>query len=587
MIRLALSLSAAAIALLAAACGEPAPPDASPYAAHDAQPARETEVMVAAADPRAVEAGLDVLEAGGDAVDAAIAVQAVLGLVEPQSSGIGGGAFMLRYDASTGEVTVYDGRETAPAGADETLFLDGAGEPLDFLEAWVSGKSVGTPGVIAMLAMAHDEHGALPWASGFDAAIAHAETGFAIAPRLAEAIDRIRQFSPLDEREATAAYFYAPDGEPLPEGHVLTNPAYAETLRAIAADWRNFYTGEIAQGMVEAAAAEPNPGALSLSDLDSYTPLKREAICQPYRDWTLCSAPPPSSGAVATNVILRLLERFDMAANGPDTVLGWHLFTEASRLAYADRDRYVGDPAFADVPTAGLTDAGYIAERAALIDPASAIERVTHGTPPGAPEAAEDGTNDQPGTSHFSIIDADGDVVSMTTTIESAFGAHRMTGGFLLNNELTDFAFEPFDAEGRLRANAPAAGKRPRSSMSPTIVLDEGGRFVAATGSPGGNSIVAYTAKSLLGLLDWQLSAQQAADLPSLVARGDVARVEPGLFDPAIIEGLEALGHDVQESSRVSSRIHTILRRPDGTLEGGADRNGDGVAMSRRVQPQD
>jgi len=581
-------LCAAGLGFALVACGEPAPPDVSPYATSQENRTPSTvEVMVSAADPRAVEAGLNVLEAGGDAVDAAIAVQAVLGLVEPQSSGIGGGAFLVRYDAETKEVVVYDGRETAPAQADETLFLDGAGEPLGFLEAWVSGKSVGTPGVIAMLAMAHEDHGALDWAAGFSAAIEHAENGFAIAPRLAAAIERFKPITPLDERPETAAYFYDEAGEPLPEGHVLFNPDYAETLRAVAADWRDFYTGDIAQGMVDATAAEPNPGALSLTDLANYAPIKREAICQPYREWTLCSAPPPSSGAVATNVILRLLERFDMAAAGPDTVLGWHLFIEASRLAYADRDRYVGDPAFADVPVAGLTDADYIAARSALIDPQSAIERVTHGTPPGAPQAAEDATNDQPGTSHFVVVDADGDVVSMTTTIESAFGSHRMTGGFLLNNELTDFAFVATDEDGRLRANAPAAGKRPRSSMSPTIVLDEDGGFVAATGSPGGNSIVAYTAKSLVALLDWELSAQEAADLPNIVARGDVARIEPGL-DASIVDGLEMLGHDVQESSRVSSRIHSVRRLPDGTLEGGADGRGDGAATARRAPaPQD
>lgn len=579
--RPAFALSAA---LLLAACNEETPPDASPYASRSAQEAVGAQVMVAAADPRAVEAGLDILEAGGDAVDAAIAVQTVLGLVEPQSSGIGGGAFLVRYDASTREVAVYDGRETAPAAADENLFLDAAGEPMTFLDAWVSGRSVGTPGVIAMLAMAHEEHGSLPWSGGFDAAIVHAEGGFTIAPRLAEAIRGVSAFSPLDERPDTRAYFFDAAGEPLEEGAVLVNAAYADTLRAIAQDWRNFYTGALAQAMVEAVAAEPEPGLLSLADLEAYRPVKREAICQPYREYRLCSAPPPSSGAVAANVILRLLERFDMAAAGPDTVLGWHLFTEASRLAYVDRDRYVGDPAFADVPTAGLTDAGYIARRSGLIDPESAIERVTHGTPPGAPVAAEDGTEDSPGTSHFVVVDADGDVVSMTTTIESAFGAHRMAGGFLLNNELTDFAFEPRDADGRLRANAPAAGKRPRSSMSPTIVLDREGNFVAATGSPGGNSIVGYTAKSLLGLLDWGLSAQEAADLPNLIARGDVARVEANLPED-IVEGLRALGHEVEVSGRVASRIHTVRRLPDGSLEGGADSRGDGSAEGRTVRP--
>lgn len=559
--------------LTACADSEPArAPDSGPAAGNE-------EAMVAAAHPLAVEAGLEVLRRGGDAVDAAVAVQAVLGLVEPQSSGIAGGAFMIRYDAQSGATTVYDGRETAPAAVTEDHWLDENGEPLAYLEAWQSGQATGTPGVIAMLAMAHDEHGRLDWAAGFQAGIAHAEEGFPLSGRTSSLAARVAQFSQLSRREPARSYFYDEEGNAHPEGFIRTNPAYADTLRAIARDWRNFYTGEIAEQIVATASENPRGGMLTLEDLAGYEPVRREALCVPYRIWRVCSAPPPSSGAVAVGAILTLLEGYEMSAFGPDTVEGWHLFIEASRLAYADRDRYVGDPAFADVPVAGLLDHDYLTDRRRLISVDQTIPAISHGRPPGAPDVSADTTPNNPGTTHYSIRDTFGNVVSMTTTVESAFGNNRMTqGGFLLNNQLTDFAFMPRDEEGRTHPNAPAAGKRPRSSMSPAIVLDAEGDFLIATGSPGGNSIIAYTAKTLVAMLDWGLTPQEAAALPNVVARGDVVSIESG-FNAEILDGLRALGHQIRGEQGENSGIHIIRRNADGTLEGGADPRRDGVAL--------
>jgi len=564
-------------ALAVAACNsgeETAPSTAASSGEPNGQAA--TSGMVAAAHPDAVEAGLEVLRNGGDAVDAAIAVQTVLSLVEPQSSGIGGGAFMVRYDAATGQTVVYDGREMAPAAASEDLFIGEDGEPLGFVEAWRSGLSTGAPGVIAMLAMAHEDHGQTPWADAFQPAIALAEDGFEVAPRLNAIAQRMAQFTDIEDTGAAADYLFDENGEAFPVGHVLTNADYAATLRAVAGDWRNFYTGDIAQEIIAAVGENPRPGALTLEDLAGYEPRRVEALCSPYRIYSVCSAPPPSSGGVAIGMILGILERFDLSQTGPDTVEGWRLFIEASRLAYADRDHYVGDPAYADVPVEGLLDRVYLSGRAGLIDPDQAIAQATHGTPPGAPVQPEDTTEDAPGTSHFVVVDADGDVVSMTTSVESPFGSGRMAGGFFLNNQLTDFAFEARDEDGRLRPNAVAPGKRPRSSMSPTIVLDEGGGFVLATGSPGGNSIIAYTAKTLVAMLDWGLSPQEAADLPNVVARGDVVRIEDG-FDPAIIEQLRTLGFEIEGGRGENSGIHIVRAGEDGALIGAADTRRDGI----------
>ncbi|WP_300544622.1 gamma-glutamyltransferase [Maricaulis sp.] len=533
--------------------------------------------MIAAANPLAVEAGLEALRNGGDAVDAAIAVQSVLGLVEPQSSGLGGGAFMLYYDAQTGDLTVYDGREKAPATAGPDLFLDENGQPLGFFEAVFSGHSVGVPGAVAMLAMAHDDHGELDWADGFDTATRLAEEGFEVSPRLAGLIAAVAPRTPLDEWEATRDYFFTDDGAPLPAGHVLSNPAYARTTRALAEDWRALYEGPLAEEIVAAVQAGPRPGGLTLEDLATYRPVRREALCRPYRDWTVCGAPPPSSGGVAVNELLGLLEPFDMSETGPETVEGWRRFIEASRLAYADRDAYVADTDFVAVPVDGLLDDNYIRARARLIDRSDAIPAVTPGTPPGAVTPGADATADVPGTSHFVIVDSDGDVISMTTTVESVFGSHRMAGGFILNNQLTDFSRDPMDADGRLVPNAPEGGKRPRSSMSPTIVFDATGNFELATGSPGGSSIIAYTAKTLVGMLDWGLTPQQAIDLPNVVARGDVVRIEDSMGS-SVVDGLTGLGFTLDANRGENSGLHIVRRLEDGTLAGGADPRREGVA---------
>ncbi|WP_270374711.1 gamma-glutamyltransferase family protein [Marinicauda sp. Alg238-R41] len=575
MSRLSVFLSLPALAL-ASACNFAGEDAVSPPENARTGNQAQREAMVAAAHPLAVEAGLEALRDGGHAVDAAIAVQSVLGLVEPQSSGIGGGAFMVYYDASDRALTVYDGRETAPAQIDETLFLDDEGDPLSFMEAWQSGRSTGVPGVIAMLAMAHDDHGTRAWADGFTYAAHLAEEGFAVAPRLHQIASRVAEVTQIDERQPSARYLFDENGDALAVSQVVTNPAYAATLRAIGEDWRNFYTGEIAQGIVDAASERPLPGYLTMEDLAGYEPLRREALCTPYRELQICGAPPPASGGVAVGAIMGMLENFEMSAFGPESATGWHLFIEASRMAYADRDRYVGDPAYADVPVEGLLDEAYLNARADAIALNQAIASAEAGTPPGAPQAAVDGSDDAPGTSHFVIVDAQGNAISMTTTVESPFGNNRMTqGGFFLNNQLTDFAFEPRDEDGRLRANAAAPGKRPRSSMSPTIVLTPDNEFVLATGSPGGNSIIAYTAKSLVGMLDWDLSADAAAALSNVVARGDVVSIEAG-FDESKIETLREFGHEVRGGQGETSGIHIVRQTEDG-LVGGADPRRDGT----------
>jgi len=529
--------------------------------------AQETEpgpAMVAAANPHAVQAGLEALRDGGSAIDAAIAIQTTLSLVEPQSSGIGGGAFMVYYDAATGETTVYDGRERAPAATTPQHWLDENGEPLPFLTAWTSGRAVGVPGVIAMLAQAHEDHGNRDWAENFSFAENLAEDGFEISPRLYSLILRAAQIRDVETTPAMRNYFFDETGTVLPAGHVLTNPDYAGSLRLIADDWRNFYEGPLAQDIVDAVAVGPVPGEMTLEDLAGYRASVRAPLCREYRGWNICSAPPPSSGGVTVNQIMGMLEPFDMAATGPDTAEGWRRFIEASRLAYADRDRFIADPEYSAVPVEALLANDYIATRSALIERDTAILNVPAGEP------------DVPGTSHFVVVDAEGNVVSMTSSVEFLFGSNRMAGGFFLNNQLTDFTFNPLNADGSPVANAPAAGKRPRSSMSPVIVFDTDGDFVLATGSPGGTSIIAYVSKTLVGMLDWGLTPQTAIELPNVVARGNVVRVEDSF--PADIAGaLRAMGFTLDANRTENSGLHIIQRLEDGTLIGGADPRREGM----------
>lgn len=538
------------------------------------------QIMVAAADPRAVTAGLKALERGGTAIDAAIAVQSVLGLVEPQSSGIAGGAFLIFYDKSDGSVTMYDGRETAPMAATESLFMGEDGKRLPYVQGIASGKSTGVPGAVAMLHMAHSEHGALGWGEGFTAAIDLAEDGFEVTPRFHQSLQRAARFGLLNQQQAARDYFFQADGKtPIAVGYKRVNKPYAQTLRAIAADYRALYEGDIPKAIIAATQQEPRPGVLALSDFESYAPKKREALCSSYRVYKVCGPQPPSSGGVATQAILRILENFDMAQYGPDSVTGWHLFAEASRLAYADRDLFVGDDDFVDVPIGPMLDAAYLKSRAGLISEGSAMDTVRAGDPIGFKPGADD-TPDSPGTSHMSILDGYGNALAMTTTVEAGFGSQRMAAGMILNNQLTDFSFSARDANGNLLANSVAPGKRPRSSMSPTLVFDRHGEFKMATGSPGGNSIIAYTAKTLVGVLDWGMSPQEAANISNLIARGNRLKIERDFIDPSVIEGLQALGHDVTVSDGEASGIHIILRMEDGQIIGGADPRREGVAWT-------
>ena len=572
---LTVSLSALAVFGLSS-CAEKTADDPRPIATNIAP----DSIMVAAADPRAVAAGLRVLGEGGTAVDAAIAVQSVLGLVEPQSSGIAGGAFLIFYDASDKSVTMYDGRETAPMAVDETLFLDEDGKRIRYANGIASGKSTGVPGAVAMLHMAHSDHGKLPWARGFDDAIVLADEGFIVSPRMASSLQRSTRFGLLNDQKTARDYFFPSDGEtPLAAGFVRDNAPYAATLRAIAADYRALYEGEIPRAIIAAVQEEPRPGMLSEADFAAHKPVKRAALCSDYRAYRICGAQPPSSGGVATQAIMGLLENFDMSAHN-DTPQGWHHFIEASRLGYADRDQYVADDRFVTVPIAGMLDDDYLAGRSAMIKDDAVMPNAKAGMPPGAKMAGQDATPDSPGTSHFSIRDSYGNVVSMTTTVEAGFGSQRMAAGMMLNNQLTDFSFVAVDSEGRKVANRVQPGKRPRSSMSPTIVLDADGEFYIATGSPGGHSIIAYTAKTLVALLDWGMTPQQAADLPNVIARGNIVRIEENRMDAGTLTALEAMGHNVRRSQGEASGIHIIRLNADGSLEGGADPRREGVAWT-------
>lgn len=534
--------------------------------------------MVAAAHPDAVAAGLEMLRNGGSAADAAIAVQLVLNLVEPQSSGIGGGAFLLFHDRETRKTIAYDGRETAPGAARPDLFITADGQPLSFSEAAVGGRAVGTPGTVALLAEVHARHGKLPWTDLFEPAIKLARAGFTVGPRLAAMLagpraDRIKTFT------STRNYFF-PGGTPLRAGTLKTNPAFAETLDQIARHGpAAFYGGPIAAAIVEAVQDSPaNPGLLSLKDLSDYRVIARTPVCHPYRSFEVCGMGPPSSGGLTVGQILGILGQFDLPAMGPDSVQSWHLLNEASKLAFADRNQYMADSDFVDVPTEGLLDPGYLATRAGLIrSETSIIPPVVPGRPPGVPtkRPGADTQTGRPGTSHISIVDAAGNAVSMTTTIEGAFGSQIMVGGFLLNNELTDFSFRPTQ-DGQPVANRLEPGKRPRSSMAPTIVFDAAGEVRLVVGSPGGSRIIGYVAKTLVAVLDWKLDIQTAIDMGHLVNRNRFTDIETGTPAARLQAPLEALGNRVKLLD-MNSGLHGI-EIVDGKLRGGADPRREGVA---------
>ena len=553
--------------------------------------------MVAAANPLATQAGVDILKAGGSAVDAAIAVQAMLGLVEPQSSGLGGGAFMVVYDPKTAKVWAYNGRETAPAAVTPDMFLDPeTDKPMRRFAGIASGISTGVPGAVVMLHKAHEDYGKLDWGPQMEPAIKVAEDGFAVSSRMAGITARMGRFVLKDNKEARE-YFYLEDGKTtIPEGFIRDNQPYANTLRAIQKNPRALLEGPIAEDIIRVVQEEPLPGSLTLADMAAYQPQKTEALCSTYRKHIICGAQPPSSGPVAVQSILRTLENFDMSALG-QSAEGWHVFAEASFLAYADRDKYVGDPDFVTVETGLMLDKDYLKSRAALISMDTNIKDVKAGNP-SAFVRGKDATPDNPGTSHFTVVDKDGLVVSMTTTVEAPFGSQRMAAGFILNNQLTDFSFRAVDAQGLPIANAPAAGKRPRSSMAPSIVFNPQGEFLFSTGSPGGNSIIAYTAKTIMGILDWGLTPQEAIELPNLIARnGRIAVESKGIKDEEtdeidrgspgetfglpenIVAALEAKGHKVRRSKGEFSGLHIIYRNADGSLVGGADPRREGTAV--------
>ena len=548
---------------------------AASQAKADGVPVEASDYMVAAANPLAAEAGRKVLAAGGSAADAMLAVQTVLGLVEPQSSGLGGGAFLLWYDAASGELTTLDGRETAPLAVTPRLFQDDAGAPLGFFDAVVGGRSVGTPGTPALLEAAHQRWGTLDWPTLFDDAIALAADGFAVSPRLAGLVTRDAER--LARFQLTAEYFL-PGGAPIAEGTLLRNPAYAETLRLLAQDGAQaFYMGPIGADIIRTVQDAPgNPGVLSALDLLIYQIKERPAICVAYRVYDVCGMGPPSSGALTVGQILGMLDRFDLAALGPDSAEAWRLIGDASRLAFADRGRFMADSDFVPMPSAGLVDPAYLAERAGLLAGDDALPEVTPGNP-GWDHAslwADDISLELPSTSHISIVDAAGNVLSMTTTIENAFGSRLMVRGFLLNNELTDFSFRTH-TDGVPIANRLAPGKRPRSSMAPTIVMQQG-EPVLAIGSPGGSRIIGYVAKTIIAWADWGMDVQQAVALPHAVNRFGTYDLEQGTAAEALAPALEAMGYEVNIRD-LNSGLHAIALGPQ--LQGAADPRREGVAL--------
>lgn len=560
--------------LVLAACSSNGRPEVS--ASGPAETFAEHQI-VAAAHPLAVEAGRQILREGGSAVDAAIAVQAVLTLVEPQSSGIGGGGFLLHYDDQAHLLESYDGRETAPASARPDMFLGADGEPLQFYDAVVGGLSVGVPGVLRMLELAHKEHGKLPWAQLFAPAIKLAEDGFPVSPRLSESIAEDEYLGKMPD---AAHYFYDASGKPLAAGTQLRNPALAEVLRAIADGGADaFYSGKIAQDIVTTVnQAQPRSGGMTLADLADYQAKKRAVPCGTYRVYKVCGMGPPSSGGITVLQILGLLRRFDMGSEDPLSVAAAHRFAEASRLAYADRDRYLGDPDFVKMPLSGMIDPGYLAERSELISDDHASPNAQPGHPPGdATIGASQNQFEPVSTSHMVIVDRDGNIVTFTTTVENSFGSRLMVDGFILNNQLTDFSFRP-SIDGRPVANRVAAGKRPRSSMAPVIVFDrETGAPVYALGSPGGANIIDYVAEALVALLDWNLSPAEAAALPHVINRNGPTLLEEGRGLETLGAALTSMG-DTVKFQPIDSGLNIVALGVNGMV-GASDPRREGVAL--------
>jgi len=570
-------VSRAASAALFLFCAAPAfaqpigqPEGATGAAAKRALDARRQ--LVVAANPLAADAGIEVLRAGGSAVDAAVAVQLVLGLVEPQSSGLGGGGFLLHWSARDRRVRSYDGRETAPAAAREQRFVEPSGRTMPFFDAVVSGRSIGVPGVVRMLAFAHARHGRLAWARLAEPAIRLAETGFPMSPRLHGLLERDRY---LRADPAARQLYYRDDGAPHAVGTRIVNAAYAATLREIATKGADvLYNGAIAADIVAAVRAAPRPGDMTREDLARYAPVEREPVCGIYRARRICGMGPPSAGAVVVLQILGVLERTEFARATPQSVEALHLFAEAGRLAYADRNHYLADPAFAPQPIAGLLADDYLQARARLIGERS-MQAAEPGLPAGVTATGPAHAGTSSGTTHFSIVDANGDAVAMSASIENAFGARRMVRGFLLNNQLTDFAFDP-RSRGAPAANRVQGGKRPRSTMAPTFVFARDGRLEMVLGSPGGRAIGNYVAKVIVATLDWGFDLQAALEVPNFGSTNGPTFLERGTPYEALAEALEAKGH-VLNLARMTSGVHVIRRTPGG-WRGAADPRREGVA---------
>ena len=535
--------------------------------------------MVSAANPHAVDAAVEILKKGGSAVDAAIAAHAVLGLVEPQSSGLGGGGFMLNYDFKSGDLTFIDGRETAPSKATIDMFMKD-GVVMSFREAWVSGKAVGSPGAVALYKTAHERSGKIPWDELFLYAIDLAENGFEVSPRLAGFVQALQSYGRLSINEGSKDYFY-PNGNPLKEGHILKNQQYANTLKKISSEGiKGFYEGSIAESIVESATKDPNPGSLDINDLKNYKTVIRPVICGSFRDLSICTTSPPSSGGAQIMIAGIYDNLINKKMKQPEKV---QAFVDAQRLSYADRDHYFGDPDEVEIPIDALLHPNYLRQRSnekfdpgAIPTPGDPSQYV--GANREIPSWGKDNTQEASGTTHISIIDFEGNAVSMTATVESVFGSHRWSSGFLLNNEMTDFSRKVPEGGAKL-ANAVAPNRRPRSSMSPTMIFDKYNNLLMITGSPGGNSIPAYVSKTILGVFDWGLSAQQAVDLPNIVARGQKVKIESSRQGKKIKRQLKRKGYKVSDFGRNEvSGLHLITVLPS-KLDGAYDKRREGKVI--------
>jgi len=537
-----------------------------------------TEFMVAAANPYASHVGFTILEQGGSAVDAAIAVQLVLTLVEPQSSGIGGGTFMLHWDNKRKKMTTFDGRETAPSKATSELFLDEQGKPLKWIDAVVGGRSVGVPGVMATFKKAHDKYGKLPWSTLFDKAIALAENGFVVSPRLEKLLSL--NFNPGIHKLTEINQYFFPNGKSVKSGDILVNKKLAEVYRSLAKEGVGvFYQGWIAKKIVDTVQNSTiSPGLLSMKDMASYQAKERSPVCGPYREFTLCGMAPPSSGGVAVIQILAQLQRFHLAEYPVNSAQAIHLYTQSSRLAFADRNRYIADSDFVSVPVEGLLAPDYLAKRSALINPKEDINKAEAGIPEGAVALRDGNTIEQPSTTHLSIVDTDGNAISMTSSIENGFGSALMVEGFILNNQLTDFSFMPKKNE-QLLANRVQANKRPRSSMAPMMIFNEDKSLKLLVGSPGGSRIINYVSQTIIGVLDWQLNPQEAINLPKVTNRNYVTTLENGTAAQTLQSSLKAKGHTIRIRD-LNSGLHAIELTKSG-LVGGADPRREGLVLAK------